>query len=285
MPKLTARSSYSAPPASSVSTSPSEPAFWSAAPESSDANPLAKAVRLTARQQEILELIEQANTPTGYPPTRAELAATLGFRSINAAEEHIQALARKGAIELTPGASRGMRLTGLFRNGTTRASEGNKNSLASVHSRLNTLQRQLALPLSSLAQMALPLTLPLVGRVAAGAPILASQHIESTYTVEASLFSKRPDYLLTVRGMSMRDIGIIDGDLLVVQQAKEAKNGQIVVARIDDEVTVKRFERRGSAIYLLPENADFKPIIVDERSGEFSLEGIAVGLIRNTPLG
>jgi repressor LexA len=253
----------------------------------------ARLQKLTARQLEILELIKHSIAHSGYPPTRAELAAQLGFRSINAAEEHIQALARKGAIELTPGASRGIRVTGHVvgqptpqgRAGLVRRGGAGSGLASQIGNQIGNqierqIERQLALPLASLAQ----LMLPLVGRVAAGAPILATEHVESTYTVEASLFAKQPDYLLTVRGMSMQGIGILDGDLLAVQQAKEAKNGQIVVARIDDEVTVKRFQRRGTTVHLLPENPDFKPIIVDERGGDFTLEGIAVGLIRNTPM-
>ena len=218
--------------------------------------------KLTARQQQILELIQNAIARTGAPPTRAEIAGELGFRSANAAEEHLQALARKGVIELVSGTSRGIRL----RSDTLRSL--NESRMA-----------QYTLPLQSLAQLALPL----VGRVAAGSPILAQEHIDSTYHVESSLFQQQPDYLLKVRGMSMRDIGIMDGDLLAVKQAKEAKNGQIVVARIGDEVTVKRFRRTPSGIELLPENPDFKTIVV--KPGEaFELEGLAVGLIRNTML-
>lgn len=216
--------------------------------------------KLTARQQQILELIEAAIARTGAPPTRAEIAAELGFRSANAAEEHLQALARKGVIELVSGTSRGIRL----RSDTLRAL--NESRMA-----------QFSRILPGLAQ----LTLPLVGRVAAGSPILAQEHIEQTYHLESSLFQQQPDYLLKVRGMSMRDIGIMDGDLLAVKQAKEATNGQIVVARLGDEVTVKRFHRTESGIELQPENPDFKTIVV--APGEpFELEGLAVGLIRNT---
>jgi repressor LexA len=218
--------------------------------------------KLTARQQQILELIQSAIASTGAPPTRAEIASELGFRSANAAEEHLQALARKGVIELVSGTSRGIRLLG----GALRAFN-------------ETRQKQFSLPLQSLAQ----LVLPLVGRVAAGSPILAQEHIEQTDPVESSLFQSPPDFLLKVRGMSMRDVGIMDGDLLAVKQAKDARNGQIVVARIGDEVTVKRFRRVKDVIELLPENPDFQPIIV--RPGDaFELEGLAVGLIRNTPL-
>jgi len=218
--------------------------------------------KLTPRQQQVLDLVQSAIERTGAPPTRAEIAAELGFRSANAAEEHLQALARKGVIELVGGTSRGIRL----KSDTLRALYLSRN-------------RQYALPLPGIAQ----LTLPLVGRVAAGSPILAQEHIDQTYVLEASMFPRRPDFLLKVRGMSMRDAGIIDGDLLAVQKAREAKNGQIVVARLDDEVTVKRFRRTGSRVELLPENSDFEPIVVSgHRSGhEFSIEGVAVGLIRN----
>lgn len=213
--------------------------------------------KLTARQQQIFELVRSAIENTGSPPTRAEIAEQLGFRSANAAEEHLQALARKGVIELVGGTSRGIRLKSDTLHAVNRA-------------------RQFSLPLPSLAQ----LTLPLIGRVAAGAPILAQEHVEQTYTVEPSLFAKRPDYLLKVKGMSMRDIGILDGDLLAVQTAKDARNGQIVVARVGEEVTVKRFLRNASGIQLLPENSDFKPILIDAGSETFSIEGLAVGLIR-----
>ena len=218
--------------------------------------------KLTERQQQILDLVQSAIARTGAPPTRAEIAAELGFRSPNAAEEHLQALARKGVIELVGGTSRGIRLQPAMLRALNQARG-----------------KQFTLPLPSLAQ----LTLPLVGRVAAGSPILAQEHIDQTYVVEASMFARKPDYLLRVRGMSMRDAGIMDGDLLAVQKAKDAKNGQIVVARLGDEVTVKRFKRVRGHVELLPENPDFEPIIV---GGEdpFELEGIAVGLIRNTML-
>ena len=216
--------------------------------------------KLTDRQQQILELVQSAIERTGAPPTRAEIATELGFRSPNAAEEHLQALARKGVIELVGGTSRGIRL----RADTLRA--------------LNEARgRQYNLPLPSLAQ----LTLPLVGRVAAGSPILAQEHIDQTYIVDASMFARKPDYLLKVRGMSMQGAGIMDGDLLAVQKATEAKNGQIVVARLGDEVTVKRFKRGRHGIELIPENPDFKTIHVDPAETQFELEGLAVGLIRN----
>ena len=218
--------------------------------------------KLTDRQQQILELVQSAIERTGAPPTRAEIAAELGFKSANAAEEHLQALARKGVIELIGGTSRGIRL----RSETLRALNESRG-------------KQFTLPLPSLSQ----LTLPLVGRVAAGSPILAQEHIDQTYLVEASMFPRRPDYLLKVRGMSMRDAGIIDGDLLAVQKAKDAKNGQIVVARLGDEVTVKRFRRTRGTVELIPENPDFKTIVVDG-DVDFELEGLAVGLIRNNML-
>jgi len=219
--------------------------------------------KLTARQQQILDLVQSAIERTGAPPTRAEIANELGFKSANAAEEHLQALARKGVIELVGGTSRGIRL----KSDTLRALNAARG-------------RQFSLPLPSLAQ----LTLPLVGRVAAGSPILAQEHVEQTYLVEAAMFPRRPDYLLKVKGMSMRDAGIIDGDLLAVQKSREARNGQIVVARLGEEVTVKRFRRTRTTIELLPENPDFQPIVVPFGDVDFELEGIAVGLVRNNML-
>lgn len=222
--------------------------------------------KLTARQQQVLDLIQSAIERTGAPPTRVEIAAELGFKSPNAAEEHLQALARKGVIELVGGTSRGIRLK--------------SDTLRSLHeSRLLDLGKQFSLPLPGIAQLALPL----VGRVAAGSPILAQEHIDQTLHIEASMFQRQPDYLLKVRGMSMRDAGILDGDLLAVKQAREAKNGQIVIARLGDEVTVKRFRRVRTHIELIAENPEFKTIVV-EPGEEFELEGIAVGLIRNTML-
>ena len=197
--------------------------------------------KLTPRQQQVLDLVQSAMERTGAPPTRAEIASELGFRSANAAEEHLQALARKGVIELVGGTSRGIRLQ--------------SDTLRALHLSRN---RQFSLPLPGIAQ----LTLPLVGRVAAGSPILAQEHIDQTFLLEASMFPRRPDYLLKVRGMSMRDAGILDGDLLAVQKTHEAKSGQIVVARLDEEVTVKRLRRSGPRIELLPENPDFEPIVV-----------------------
>jgi repressor LexA len=178
------------------------------------------------------------------PPTRAEIAAGLGFSTPSSAEDHLQALAKKGAIELIPGASRGLRLMEIPGE-----------------------------PVQG--------TLPLVGRVAAGTPILAAEHIEARFRVDPELFAPRADYLLRVRGASMQDVGILDGDLLAVHIQSDADSGQIVVARLNDEVTVKRFKRRGRDIALLPENAKFAPIVVDSRTTAFAIEGIAVGLVRN----
>lgn len=218
------------------------------------------AVKLTARQQQILDLIQSAIARTGAPPTRAEIASELGFRSANAAEEHLQALARKGVIELVSGTSRGIRLKG--------------DALRSLAESRNS---QFSLSLPGMAQLALPL----IGRVAAGSPILAQEHVDQTYYVENTLFQRQPDYLLKVRGMSMRDAGILDGDLLAVRRADQARNGQIVVARLADEVTVKRYQKSGSVITLFPENPEFEPIIVKPEDDQFALEGLAVGLLRS----
>lgn len=214
---------------------------------------------LTPRQQEILSLIREHIGRTGFPPTRAEIAERLGFRSPNAAEEHLKALARKGVIELTSGASRGIRLKML----TAQSNEP----------RGPRAERQSAVQVT--------LSLPLIGRVAAGSPILAQEHVQANYAVDPNLFAEPPDYLLRVRGLSMRDAGILEGDLLAVRKTNEARSGQIVVARVADEVTVKRLRRRGHQIELLPENPDFEPIVVDARDESFALEGIAVGLIRH----
>ncbi|MGK5019229.1 transcriptional repressor LexA [Janthinobacterium lividum] len=212
-------------------------------------------IKLTARQEQILNLIKDAIENTGFPPTRAEIANELGFKSANAAEEHLQALARKGAIEISPGTSRGIRLIGAAASAAAEA-------------------------LSSKVQAALLMSLPLIGRVAAGSPILAQENLEASYNVDPALFSAKPDFLLKVRGWSMRDAGIMDGDLLAVKKVDSAKNGQIVVARIGDEVTVKRYKKTGSVIELLPENPDFKVITVSPED-EFALEGLAVGLMRS----
>jgi repressor LexA len=214
-------------------------------------------LKLTARQEQILNLIKEAIDNTGFPPTRAEIAQELGFRSANAAEEHLQALARKGAIEISPGTSRGIRLVGT----TT----GTGAEAATV----------------PVVPAALLMSLPLVGRVAAGSPILAQEHVEATYSVDPAMFSSKPDFLLKVKGWSMRDAGICDGDFLAVKKVDSAKNGQIVVARIGEEVTVKRYRKTGSTIELLPENPDFSVITVDPATDEFALEGLAVGLMRS----
>ncbi|MCU6433843.1 transcriptional repressor LexA [Undibacterium sp. Jales W-56] len=218
-------------------------------------------LKLTARQEQILNLIKDAIQNTGFPPTRAEIATELGFRSTNAAEEHLQALARKGVIEIAPGTSRGIRLL--------------DSALSNIKGKFSS-GAQLALPHPALMQ----LSLPLVGRVAAGSPILAQEHIDTSYQVDPALFSAIPDYLLKVRGMSMRDAGILDGDLLAVKKSSEAKNGQIVIARMGDDVTVKRYKKSGNMIELLAENPDYPNIKITEQDEDFSLEGLAVGLVR-----
>ncbi|NPT58979.1 transcriptional repressor LexA [Paraburkholderia elongata] len=210
--------------------------------------------KLTARQQQVFDLIRRAIERTGFPPTRAEIAAELGFSSANSAEEHLRALARKGVIELAAGASRGIRLLA-----------GPEDS-----------PYQFTLPHASIMQ----LSLPLIGRVAAGSPILAQEHISQHYACDPALFSSKPDYLLKVRGLSMRDAGIFDGDLLAVQKKSEAKDGQIIIARLGDDVTVKRLKRRPNGIELIAENPDYDNIFVETGSADFALEGIAVGLIR-----
>ncbi|WP_193074153.1 transcriptional repressor LexA [Pseudomonas sp. FME51] len=201
--------------------------------------------KLTARQQQVLDFIKAHMSSNGYPPTRVDIAKELGFRSPNAAEDHLKALARKGAIEMIPGASRGIRL-----------------------------------PADSDMQAAED-ALPIIGQVAAGAPILAVENIEDHCRINPSFFSPRADYLLRVRGMSMKDIGIFDGDLLAVHRTSEARNGQVVVARIGDEVTVKRFHKQGRKVSLIAENPDFAPIEVDLREQELIIEGLSVGVIRH----
>ncbi|MBT43035.1 MAG: repressor LexA [Idiomarina sp.] len=198
---------------------------------------------LTPRQSEILALIKDNLQATGMPPTRAEIASKLGFRSANAAEEHLKALARKGVIEILPGMSRGIRLIGDDFD----IEEG----------------------------------LPLIGQVAAGSPILAQEHIEGHFKVDEGLFYPAASFLLKVNGMSMRDIGILDGDLLAVHKTEQARNGQVVVARVEDEVTVKRFEQKGRKVLLHPENEEFSTIVVDLSAQVFAIEGLAVGVIRN----
>lgn len=213
-------------------------------------------LKLTARQEQILNLIKDAIQQTGFPPTRAEIASTLGFRSTNAAEEHLQALARKGVIEIAAGTSRGIRLL------DSDLSSHITGSLSASSASAN-------------------LSIPLVGRVAAGSPILANEHIEASYQVDPALFSAKPDFLLKVRGMSMRDAGILDGDLLAVKKTDHARNGQIIVARLGDDVTVKRYKKTETGIELIPENPDYSIIHVSENETDFSLEGLAVGLMRN----
>jgi repressor LexA len=198
--------------------------------------------QLTSRQSEILLFIQDFMEEAGMPPTRAEIARELGFRSVNAAEEHLRALQRKGVLELIPGTSRGIQLKDALRE---------------------------------------QLGLPLIGRVAAGNPILAEEHIEGRYRIDTSLFDPRPHYLLRVQGMSMKNAGILDGDLVAVHRTPEVRNGQIIVARLEDEVTVKRYRQEGPLVWLLPENDDFEPIKVDLKVQAMIIEGVVVGLVRN----
>ncbi len=197
---------------------------------------------LTPRQSQILELIQDFIEETGMPPTRAEIAAELGFKSPNAAEEHLRALKRKGVIDLVPGTSRGIRLK-------------------------DSLRQQLGLPL--------------VGRVAAGNPILAEENIEAHFRIDPALFNPKPHYLLRVQGMSMRDVGILDGDLVAVHRTPEVRSRQIVVARLEDEVTVKRYRQEGKTVWLMPENVDFAPIRVNLDEQPLMIEGVVVGVIRD----
>ncbi|MCE1183454.1 MAG: transcriptional repressor LexA [Rhodocyclales bacterium] len=196
-------------------------------------------MKLTPRQQEILDFIRNTVEVLGAPPTRAEIATAFGFASPNAAEDHLKALARKGAINLEPGSARGIRLV-----------------------------EQLGLPL--------------IGSVAAGSPIMAVENIQGRYSFDPSMFNPRADFLLKVRGLSMIDAGIFDGDLIAVHKTNQARDGEIVVARLDEDVTVKRLERSQGRIRLLAENPDFEPIVVDPEAVQFAIEGIAVGLIRGT---
>ncbi len=194
--------------------------------------------KLTARQSEILKLIQDFVEDTGFPPTRSDIAKALHFKSANAAEEHLKAIEKKGHIKLTKGASRGIQLT--------------KN-----------------------------LGLPLIGRVAAGQPILSEEHIHNRVQIEQALFKPEADYLLKVRGTSMQDVGIYDGDMLAVHATSEARSGQIVVVRVNQEVTVKRFRKKNKDIWLEAENVDFPPIHIDQKKDDFAIEGLAVGVIRN----
>jgi len=197
---------------------------------------------LTPRQSEILHMIQEFIAETGMPPTRAEIARELGFKSANAAEDHLRALQRKGVLELVPGASRGIQLRDSLRD---------------------------------------QLGLPLVGRVAAGSPILAEEHIETHYRMDPALFNPKPHYLLRVQGMSMKNAGILDGDLVAVHRTPEVRSRQIVVARVEDEVTVKRYRQDGSLVWLLPENEEFEPIRVDLSQQSMVIEGVVVGVIRD----
>lgn len=198
--------------------------------------------QLTPRQAQVLKIIQDFIIEHGMPPTRADIARELGFRSINAAEEHLKALQKKGVLDLVPGASRGIQLK-------------------------DSLREQIGLPL--------------VGRVAAGSPILAEEHIETHYRIDPAIFEPRPHYLLRVYGMSMKNAGILDGDLVAVHRTPEVRSRQIVVARIDDEVTVKRYRQEGTVVWLLPENEEFEPIEVDLQSQAMVIEGVVVGVIRN----
>jgi repressor LexA len=200
-----------------------------------------RSTELTPRQQEILELIRDTTADTGMPPTRAEIAAALGFKSPNAAEEHLRALQRKGALELIPGASRGIRLSEAVREQSG---------------------------------------VPLIGRVAAGKPILAEENVETRYQLDPKLFQPKPHYLLKVKGMSMKNIGIMDGDLVAVHRTPEVRNRQVVVARLEDEVTVKRYRQEGAIVWLLPENEDFEPLRVDLKQQSMVIEGVVVGVLR-----
>ncbi len=197
---------------------------------------------LTPRQSQILHMIQEFIADYGMPPTRAEIAKELGFKSANAAEEHLRALQRKGVLDLVPGASRGIQLK-------------------------DSLREQLGLPL--------------VGRVAAGSPILAEEHIETHYRLDPALFNPKPHYLLRVHGMSMKNAGILDGDLVAVHRTPEVRSRQIVVVRVGDEVTVKRYRQDGSTVWLLPENEEFEPIQVDLSTQTVVIEGVVVGVIRD----
>jgi repressor LexA len=197
---------------------------------------------LTPIQTQILEVIQDFIAETGMPPTRAEIARELGFKSANAAEEHLRALQKKGVLDLVPGASRGIQLKDSLRD---------------------------------------QIGLPLVGRVAAGSPILAEEHIETHYRIDPTLFNPKPHYLLRVHGMSMKDAGILDGDLVAVHRTPEVRSRQIIVARLDDEVTVKRYQQKGSMVELLPENEDFETIHVNLAEQAMVIEGVVVGVIRD----
>lgn len=196
-------------------------------------------IKLTARQQEVLDLVKKAIVDTGFPPTRAEIAKQLGFKSANAAEEHLKALARKGAIEMMAGASRGIRVVEDEQPG-----------------------------------------LPIIGRVAAGEPILAEQHVEDHLEIPANFFKPAADYLLEVHGDSMIDVGIYDGDLIAVHKTNVARNGEIIIARVEEDVTVKRYEKNGKQVLLHAENPEYQAIEVDLKEQKFTIEGLYVGNIR-----
>jgi repressor LexA len=198
---------------------------------------------LTPRQRQILKLVQDSIRLNGMPPTRAEIAEQLGFKSPNAAEEHLRALQRKGVIDLIPSASRGILLK-------------------------DSLREQIGLPL--------------IGRVAAGRPIMAEEHIETRYQIDPKIFQPKAHYLLKVKGMSMKDIGILDGDLVAVHRTPEVRNRQVVVARLENEVTVKRYKQDGSTVWLLPENEDFDPIKVNLREQSLVIEGVVVGVLRQS---
>ncbi|WP_110665566.1 transcriptional repressor LexA [Salinicola halophilus] len=208
---------------------------------------------LTARQQTVYDFIVKTMAEFGYPPTRAEIARALGFRSPNAAEEHLRALDRKGVIRMIPGTSRGIRLPA-----------GETESEVTAETRSEDADAGL----------------PIVGNVAAGSPILAAEHIDRYCPMPADYFTPKADYLLRVRGLSMKDAGILDGDLLAVHRTQDVRDGQIVVARIEDDVTVKRFQRHGSHVTLVAENPDFAPIEIDLENEHLEIEGLGVGVIR-----
>lgn len=210
-------------------------------------------IKLTKRQQEVLDVIKNHIDDTGYPPTRAEIAKTLGFRSANAAEEHLKALAKKGAIEMMPGTSRGLRIPGYEASASNDEPEQ-------------------------------PQGLPVIGRVAAGSPVLAEEHVDHICPVQPEFFNPPADYLLRVQGLSMKNVGILDGDLLAVHKTQNVRNGQIVVARIGDDVTVKRLDKKGNIVRLIPENEELDDIIIDTNEEAVYIEGLGVGVIRNGDL-
>jgi len=210
-------------------------------------------IKLTKRQQEVLDVIKSHIDETGYPPTRAEIAKTLGFRSANAAEEHLKALAKKGAIEMMPGTSRGLRIPGYEANSQSSANDESESIKG----------------------------LPVIGRVAAGSPVLAEEHVDHVCPVQAEFFNPPADYLLRVQGLSMKNVGIMDGDLLAVHKTQNVRNGQIVVARIGDDVTVKRLDKKGNIVRLIPENEELEDIVVDTNVEPVFIEGLGVGVIRN----